>query len=148
MTRPLWKNPLAMLLAVSLGANAFIGARAVGHWMTEPERAGPPAGRGFERYLSATTPEIRSRVREIRGARETMFRERRSALREARETRRLVLTAESFDPVAFRKASDQVLSARSRLREVIDDGFVELLQELPVEERRRLADALRRRPPR
>lgn len=146
MTRPLWKNPLAMVLAVSLGANAFIGARAVGHWMADP---GPgPGDRAFQRFLRESPPEIQERFRDIRAAHRTEFDERRATLREARENRRLAMTADSFDPDAFRKASEQVLSARARLRDVIDDGFVELLQELPAEERRRLAETLRRRPPR
>lgn len=148
MSRPYWKNPLAILLALSLAANAFIGARAVGTWMSGADNDGPPGGRGFRAYLREAPAEIRTRVREIRQARREAFDAKRGALRAAQAQRRAAVMAEPFEADALRAATTAVLAARAELRAIIDDGFVELLEELPVEERRRLADMLgRRRPP-
>lgn len=130
---------LKILLAASLLGNVFVGGVLVGGaFKDRVEREPPPGMQGYVRpqVLVQSLPEARrndvrlrlmSEIPRVRPLFREMFTSRRDLVD--------VLSGEPLDIVKLRDVMERVSTAESELRGTSFDIFLELMEELPPEER-------------
>lgn len=134
---------VAIALIGSLIGNIFLAGWFIGfHWQDVPQaplfckgdRIGADlfaALRAMPELDSRTHPILRQHLKEIRPNMHAVF--------DANQRVNQTLLAEPFDPVAVERALNQVADAEYRLRQGTQKVFLEVLDTLTPEERKKLA---------
>ncbi len=143
MTRPLWKNPLAILLALSLAVNAFIGAKLLGHRLgpaiwgsSETHRHPRHAMRAF---LRDSDDALRDRFRALRREAKARRAERRAELAPLWSVANAAIAADPFDAEKLAAAMAAVREKRVERHADRDARLIAFIGALPLDDRRRLA---------
>ena len=146
---------LTVALAISIAANIFLVGLFAGKAAFGPSpqaqqygEAGPPdgfrrggpgemRGPGFG-MLSASSPEVRAAFREALFDRRDVFRGRREEAKAAREALVAAFASDPFDEAAVRAAFAEVHRLEDVRRELSIEIMVEVLKDIPAEERARM----------
>lgn len=142
--RKLWYN---LLLFCSLALNIFfIGAIAATFWRfggKPPQRAGIAVE--MRHLMSALPPERRAELRETFEEMRPVFREHRKGHRALQRGLMDAIAADPFDPETVRALQMKLLGSHRELTKFGIDRFAEILSQMTPEERRMLAERMRRR---
>ena len=145
---------LALVLAVSLGLNLFLGGMLASQWLfhgapfaAHPRGAHPPGPFDREAARNALDEDYRAVVDEIWERNRPSLRQSVRGLREGREAVRRELLADPFDPAALAQAHEALAQRMQTMRGVMEAHVIEIAQALPADQRRRYFEAsMRRRP--
>ncbi len=138
---------LAVVLAVSLALNLFLGGMITAHWLLR----GPPpherGGRFFDRHaaLQAIGEEHRALVESIWARNEPELRERMHAVRAARREVRRQLMSDPLDREALALAHESLAARAQEAHARMRANIAEIATALPAEARRRYFEASFRR---
>ena len=144
---------LALLLAVSVGINLFLGGMLAAQWLFhEPPRfAAPPPGGfragPFDRQAgrAAIDERYRDAVDEIWLRNGRTFIEKGRAVKRARHAVRDQLLAERFDPEAVQRAREALDQALIEASGFMVAHVIALAEALPPEQRQRYLEASMKR---
>lgn len=146
MNGAIWKKPLVWALAASVVVNIFLGAAFLGRaFGGPPHHDFGPRGGVLGSYLREAPPEMRDVARRIEDGRREAFQAEREARRAAYGRMRELIRSEPFDRDGFRDAQAAAREGRARSQAISDEGVLELLSQMSVEDRRALADRMERR---
>jgi uncharacterized membrane protein len=133
-------------LVVSVVLNLLIVGFVIGRLASAPPIMAPDPTAGFGRLLrflpeerrDAVTPMLREQMRDV-------MREARG-LRREHEAVYEALVAEPYDPAALEAALAGLRTTLNATQEIAHRSFVEVAGKLNLEERRQLAEAMRKPP--
>ena len=133
-----------LAIIVSLTLNVVLIGLLLAEWPRRSDRGKRPAER-IRRDLEKLPEPLRARYREKMeparqsGLRQKMRRERDEAMR--------IFAAEPFDEAAYDRQVKKIQELRLEMAQRMSDNVKELAQELSHEERKALAEILKRPPP-
>ncbi len=154
MTMPSTRK-LAIVLAVSIGLNLFLGGAIASAWLVKRQYGGlrPPPQVGmagdfdFRGGLAALGSEARPLAREIRREYGPRLREAGKAMQDARREVGRMLRADQIDPVALDVALADIRKRSDDAQAVMHQVLMEAITKLTPDQRRKFIEAAMRRGP-
>ena len=155
MTMPSTRK-LAIVLAVSIGLNLFLGGAIASAWLVKrqyagmrpPPTAGMPGDFDFRGGLAALGGEARPLAREIRQEYGPRLREAGKAMHDARREAGRMLRADDVDPGELEKALAAVRGRSDEAQAVMHEVLMEAMTKLTPDQRRTFLKAAMQRGPR
>jgi uncharacterized membrane protein len=136
---------LKLAFIVSIVLNVLLAGVILGDLPRRFDRA-PRTGDRIKRDLAALPEPLRTRFREkMEQARRSGM---RAKIREERNEAIRLLAAEPFDEAAFDRQVKKIQDLRLQMTQRMADSVKDLAKDLPQNERKALAEVLKRPPPR
>lgn len=138
---------LKTLLVISILANLFLaGVLAGGALRPHGPPFGhrpPPLAKEMEELPAPAREKLRTALEEIQGA----YRDLKKDIRASRQETLRILEAEPFDEAAYRAAMQRLTDLRQQKSAQMAEMVLNVARELPADQRKLLAQALRKPPP-
>ncbi|MGH7768255.1 MAG: periplasmic heavy metal sensor [Candidatus Binatia bacterium] len=137
---------LKLAFIVSIVLNVLLAGVILGDLPRRFDRAPRSGERMIKRDLAALPEPLRTRFREkMEQARRSGM---RAKIRQERNEAIRLLAAEPFDEAAFDRQVKKIQDLRLQMTQSMADSIKDLAKDLPQEERKALAEVLKRPPPR
>ncbi len=133
-----------VIMMLSLALNVVLGGYIIGRESMAPPRQDRAAR--FEEAMKDLPPEKQAHMRELMGDFRASMKEDFEQVRAKRDELRDILTAETFNPNAFRAKAKELNAMYAASKKTMIENMVRMAKDMPQEDRKILADAMHRPP--